>query len=139
MTKPAPSEFGLIHKSGTNLMKRILMAAAALALSASLAMAADDPMASRVGNTTVVTNAKGEVTKLMYNKDGTVTIVQPDGAKVTGKWAVKDGKLCITPDGGPMKGKEQCNAFDPSKKAGDSWEMTAADGSKVKIAIVAGQ
>ncbi len=120
-------------------MKRILMAAAAVALSASLAMAADDPMANRYGNTTVVTNAKGEVTKLMYNKDGTVTVVNPDGSKATGKWAVKEGKLCITPDSGPMAGKEQCNPFDPSKKAGDSWEITTADGSKVKVALVAGQ
>lgn len=120
-------------------MKRILTAVAVAAFSASLAMAADDPLASRYGNTTVVTNAKGEVTKLTYNKDGTMAIVQPDGSKITGKWAVKDGKLCITPDGGPVAGKEQCNPFDPSKKAGDSWEITAADSSKVKVAIVAGQ
>jgi len=119
-------------------MKRILTAFAVAAFSASLAMAADDPMANRYGNTTVVTNAKGEVTKLMYNKDGTMTVVQPDGSKVTAKWAVKEGKLCITPDGGPMAGKEQCNPFDPSKKAGDNWEITAGDGSKVKISIVAG-
>jgi YD repeat-containing protein len=120
-------------------MKRILAGIAVAVFSATLALASDDPMANRYGNTTVVTNAKGEVTKLMYNKDGTMTIVQPDGSKITGKWAVKEGKLCITPDGGPMAGKEQCNPFDPSKKVGESWEVTTADGSKVKVAIVAGQ
>lgn len=120
-------------------MKRILMAVAAVAFSASLAMAADDPMASRYGNTVTVTNAKGEVTKLMYNKDGTMSVVQADGTKGTGKWAMKDGKLCITADGGPMAGKEQCAPFTAGKKVGDTWEQTVADGSKVKVAIVAGQ
>jgi hypothetical protein len=120
-------------------MKRIMLGVAALALSTSLAIAADDPLANRYGNTTVVTNAKGEVTKLTYKKDGTMGVVLPDGTKGTGKWKHADGKLCITPDAGPMAGKEQCNPFDPSKKAGDSWEITTADGSKVKVAIVAGE
>jgi YD repeat-containing protein len=120
-------------------MKRILAGVAVAVLSSSLAFAAEDPLANRYGNTTTVTNAKGEVTKLTYKKDGTMTVVQPDGTKVPAKWAVKDGKLCITPDVGPTAGKEQCNPFDPSKKAGDSWEVTGADGSKIKVAIVAGE
>jgi YD repeat-containing protein len=120
-------------------MKRILAGVAVAVLSSSLALASDDPLANRYGNTTVVTNAKGEVTKLMYDKNGTMAIVQADGTKITGKWVVKEGKLCVTPDGGPMAGKEQCNPFDPSKKAGDSWEVTTADGAKVTVAIVAGQ
>src|SRR5262245_31483048 len=117
-------------------MKRILTAVAVAALSASLAMASDDPMANRYGNTVTATNAKGEVTKLMYAKGGGLTIVLPDGTKITGKWAIKDSKLCITADAGPMKGQEQCNPFDPSKKVGDSWEIPAADGTKTKVAIV---
>jgi YD repeat-containing protein len=120
-------------------MKRILMGVAALALSTSLAIAADDPMAGRYGNTTTVTNAKGEVTKLQYNKDGTMAVILPDGTKGAGKWVIKDGKLCVTADAGPMKDKEQCNQLVGGKKAGDSWEITMADGSKAKIAIVAGQ
>ncbi len=120
-------------------MKRILMGVAALALSTSLAIAADDPMEGRYGNTTTVTNAKGEVTKLHYNKGGTMAVILPDATKTTGKWAMKDGKLCVTADAGPQKGQEQCNPFVGAKKPGDSWEITAADGSKLKIAIVAGQ
>jgi YD repeat-containing protein len=120
-------------------MKRILMGAAAFALSASLAVAADDPMAGRYGNTTTVTNAKGEVTKLHYNQDGTMAVVLPDGTKTTGKWALKDGKLCVTADAGPQKGQEQCNPFSGAKKVGDTWEITMADGSKAKVALVAGQ
>ena len=118
-------------------MKRIL-AVAAFALSATLAVAAADPMAGRYGNTTVVTNAKGEVTKLQYKADGTMTVILPDGTKTTGKWAMKDGKLCVTPDAGPQKGQEQCNPFTAGKKVGDSWEITLGDGTKAKVAIVAG-
>jgi YD repeat-containing protein len=116
-------------------MKRILVGAVALALSTTLAFA--DPMASRYGNTTVITNAKGEVTKLHYNQDGTMTVILPDGTKTTGKWVVKDGKLCVTPDAGEFKGKEQCNPL-ADKKVGDTWEITLSDGSKAKVAIVAG-
>lgn len=120
-------------------MKRILMGVAALALSTTLAVAAADPMAGRYGNTTVVTNAKGEVTKLHYNQDGTMAVILPDGTKTTGKWAMKDGKLCVTADAGPQKGQEQCNPFAGEKKVGDTWEITMGDGSKAKVTIVAGQ
>jgi hypothetical protein len=120
-------------------MKRILAGVAVAVLSASLALASDDPMASRYDNTVTVTNAKGEVTKIHYNKDGTLSVIQPDGTKGTGKWAMKGDKLCITPDQGPMAGKEQCSPFAAGKKEGDSWEQTLADGTKVKVAIVAGR
>lgn len=120
-------------------MKRILAGVAVALLSSSLAFAADDPMQSRYDNTVTVTNTKNEVTKLHYNKDGTLNVTLPDGTKTTGKWALKDGKLCVTADAGPTKGQEQCNAFDATKKVGDSWEITGADGSKSKVAIVAGR
>jgi opacity protein-like surface antigen len=120
-------------------MKRILAGVAVAVFSASLAIAADDPMQSRYDNTVTITNAKGEVTKLHYNKDGTVNVVLPDGSKASGKWALKDGKLCVTADAGPTKGKEQCNAFDGTKKVGDTWELAAPDGTKSKVAIVAGR
>lgn len=96
-------------------------------------------MASRYGNTVAITNAKGEATKILYNEDGTLTVVQPDGTKATGKWKLKGDTLCVTPDAGPMAGKEQCSPFVAGQKAGDSWDQTLADGSKVKVAITAGR
>lgn len=120
-------------------MKRILAGVAIAAFTATLAFAADDPMASRYGNTVVVKGADGKDTKLHYNQDGTMTVIQPDGAKGTGKWSMKGDKLCVTPDAGPTAGKEQCNPFTAGKKVGDSWDQTLADGSKVKISIVAGR
>ena len=120
-------------------MKRMLMGVAALALGTTLAFASADPMAGRYGNTTTVTNAKGEVTKLHYNQDGTMAVILPDGTKTTGKWAMKDGKLCVTADAGPQKGQEQCSQFAGEKKVGDTWEITLGDGTKAKVALVAGQ
>lgn len=121
-------------------MKRILAGVAIAVFSTSLAFAAaEDPMQSRYDNTVTITNAKGEVTKLHYNKDGTLAVTQADGTKGTGKWKLSGDKLCVTPDAGPTAGKEQCSPFTAGKKVGDSWDQTLADGSKVKVAIVAGR
>ena len=57
------------------------------------AVASDDPMAGAYGNTVLVTNAKGETSKIWINKDGTYTAQGADGKQGTGKWALKDGKL----------------------------------------------
>jgi hypothetical protein len=120
-------------------MKRILAGIALATFSASLAFAADDPMASRYDNTVVLKMADGKETKLHYNKDGTLGVTQPDGTKGTGKWKLNGDKLCVTPDAGPTAGKEQCSAFTAGKKVGDSWEQTLADGSKAQVSIVAGR
>ena len=121
-------------------MKRLALGLfAAVALTgAALAAAPADPMASRYENTVTLTDAKGAVTKVHYNKDGTMTVTQPDGTKVTGKWTLKDGKLCVTLDAGPTAGKEGCNPF-ADHKVGDTWDVTLADGSKTKAALVAGR
>lgn len=117
-------------------MKRIVLGlAAAVALSAA---AFADVMASRYGNTVVITDTKGGVTKLMYDKDGKMSVVMPDGTKGTGKWALKDGKLCITADAGPTAGKEQCSPV-AEHKVGDEWEVPLADGTKAKAKLVAGR
>lgn len=115
-----------------------LFAAVALTGAALADAPAADPMASRYENTVTLTDAKGAVTKVHYNKDGTLTVIQPDGAKVTGKWALKDSKLCVTLDAGPAAGKEGCNPF-AEHKVGDTWDVTLADGTKSKAALVAGR
>jgi hypothetical protein len=98
---------------------------------------ASDPMASRYENTVTLTDATG-TTKIHYNKDGTMTTILPNGTKGTGKWAMKDGKLCVTLDQGPNAGKENCNPF-VERKVGDSWDVTLADGTKAKASLVAGR
>ena len=112
-----------------------------LALLAAIAFAASaiagDPMASRYENTTTLTDANG-VTKIYYNKDGTLTTVLPNGTKGTGKWRAKDNKLCVTLDAGPAAGQETCTPM-VERKVGDTWEVTLADGTKAKVALVAGR
>jgi hypothetical protein len=116
-------------------MKRFVIAFAAAALSSA---AFADVMASRYGNTVTVTDSKGGVMKLMYDNDGKMSVVMPDGTKGTGKWALKDGKLCITPDQGPTAGKEACNPT-AEHKVGDEWEVPLPDGTKGKAKLVAGR
>jgi hypothetical protein len=117
-------------------MKKIVLGMVAAVMFAGMAMAAD-LMASRYENTTTLTNANG-VTKIYYEKDGTLTTLLPDGTKGTGKWAVKDGKLCVTLDAGPNAGQENCSPL-AEHKVGDSWEVTLADGTKSQVALVAGR
>ncbi len=118
-------------------MRKFALGLAASVLTFGLAFAGD-PMASRYDNTTTLTDAAGAVTKIYYDKDGTMTTVLPDGAKGTGKWAVKDGKLCVTLDAGPSAGMENCNPL-VERKVGDKWEVTLADGSKLQVELVAGR
>ena len=117
-------------------MKRILLGLAAAVLFVGSALASD-PMASRYDNTTTVTDANG-TTKVYYNKDGTLTSTQPDGSKGTGKWKVADGKLCVTLDAGPNAGMETCSPL-VERKVGDTWDVTLANGTKAKVALVAGR
>jgi hypothetical protein len=118
-------------------MKKTALGILAAAMLATAAIAAADPMASRYENTVTITDATG-TTKIHYNKDGTMTTIGPDGAKGTGKWTMKDGKLCVTLDQGPNAGKEGCNPF-AERKVGDSWDVTLADGTKAKASLVAGR
>ena len=99
---------------------------------------AGDPMANRYENTVTITDASGAVTKIYYNKDGTMKTVLPDGAAGTGKWAVKDGKLCVTLDGGPNAGVESCNPL-VERKVGDEWDVPLPDGTVLKAKLVAGR
>ena len=117
-------------------MKKIVLGLMAAILFVGSAIAAD-LMASRYENTVTLTDATG-VTKIFYSKDGTLTTVLPNGTKGTGKWVVKDSKLCVTLDAGPAAGQETCTPL-VERKVGDTWEVTLADGTKAKIALVAGR
>jgi hypothetical protein len=109
-------------------------------------MAADDPMAGVYGNTVIVTNAKGEATKLWIKNDGTFTGESAKGDKFSGKWTLKDNnkQYCSTVDlpanapAGTPAPKESCTALQGMHKAGDKWDQTDAAGAKSTIEIKAG-
>lgn len=123
-------------------MKRILMGVAALALSTTLAIAADDPMASRYGNTVVAKGADGkEVGRSYYNSDGTLTRKTADGKETKNTWKLENGKVCITQTdpAPPATMAPVCLAFPGEKKVGDSWDVTLPDGTKVTATLQKGR
>lgn len=112
--------------------------ASAFALTALTGVALADPMASRYGNTTVITNAKGEVTKLFYDEGGTFTGVSPQG-EFKGTWAIADGAICLTQTepAPPADAQPICNPVS-EHAVGDKWELGEGD-QKVTIELVAGR
>lgn len=105
------------------------------------AAAGDDPMAGTYGNTVVITNAKGEVSKFRFAPDQTFTYESARGDRRTGTWVLKDGLLCVTthhrPED-PTPEKESCSEFKGEHQAGDTWQQTNPRGDSVTVTIVAG-
>jgi hypothetical protein len=115
----------------------ILSAVAGIALAG--AAFASDPLESRYGNTTKATNAKGEVTKLWYNADGTFT-GDANGTAIKGTWKVEEGKVCLTqtepaPEAGAPT--NQCNELQ-QHAVGDKWSIGEGE-NKIDIELVAGK
>jgi hypothetical protein len=117
-------------------MRKLALGFVASIMTATSALAGD-PMESRYDNTVTLTDSNG-VTKLHYNRDGTLRMVLPNGQEGTGKWAVKDAKLCVTLDAGPNKGVESCNPL-VERQVGEEWEVPLPDGSKIKAKLEAGR
>ncbi len=120
-------------------MKRILLAAAALALTAGVALA--DNLAGYYGNTVVITAPDGKVTKSKVSKDGTYSSVLPDGSTTKGTWAWKDDKTaCFTQtEPAPAAGTAPACFNIDAHKVGDTWSTKTPDGkAEVKYALVAG-
>lgn len=122
-------------------MKRILAAVAVAAFSVTMAMAADDPMANRYGNTVVAKGADGkELGRTYYNADGTMTRKTSDGKESKGTWKLDGGKICITQtEPAPPAGTAPtCLPFAPHK-VGDSWDVTLPDGTKLTATLQQGR
>ncbi len=120
-------------------MKRILLGAAVLALSAGAALA--DNLAGYYGNTVVITAPDGKVSKARVNADKTYATTLPDGTVVQGTWAWKDDKVAcftqVTPP--PAAGQAPlCLPID-AHKVGDNWSLKDKDGKETKYTMQAGQ
>lgn len=122
-------------------MKRILAGMVVAALGVSMAVAADDPMAGRYGNTVVTTSADGkEAGRSYYNADGTFSRKTAAG-EIKGTWKLDGDKLCLTqtepapPAGAPAT----CIPANGGKKVGDSWDVTLPDGTKLKATLQQGR
>lgn len=102
-------------------MRILLGAVAALALSATAAFAGDEVMASRIGNTTITTDASGQSSKIYYEADHSFTGVQAD-QQLSGTWAVNGSQVCLTFTSAPPPGYPNpiCTPV-AAHNVGDSW------------------
>lgn len=141
-TKSAASMMDFSNVEKGNLeMKRILAGLVAAALGVSMAMAADDPMASRYGNTVVAKGADGkELGRTYYDADGSYKRKTPAG-ETKGKWKMDGSKICLTQTepAPPVNQGTVCLPFPGAKAVGDSWEVTLPDGSKATATLQQGR
>jgi hypothetical protein len=112
-------------QEGENPMRRLLIAATALA--ATLVIASATPVLADTlqevtthGMVIMLGDMQIEVT---YTPDGKYTAA--DG-QVTGTWKIDGDKLCTTSNFDP---NENCVPYPKGKKSGDSFEVTGPQGS----------
>jgi hypothetical protein len=102
-------------------MRALLLAATMSIASVSVAYA-DDVMASRYGNTTIATDAKGVQTKIYYKADGTLTGKQGTMA-FKGTWKVANGQVCLNTQPEPMNmANPFCRPVE-ARKVGETWKV----------------
>lgn len=118
------------------MTKFLLGIFAAVALVTS-AFAGDEVMASRYGNTTVVTTANGTVMKIWYNTDHTWT-GEMAGAPTGGTWKVDGSTLCVTYNNPPPGAANPTCSAAMERKIGDHW-MVGEGAGQLSITLVAGK
>jgi hypothetical protein len=100
-------------------MRIELLFAAFVGLTA-CALAADDPMASRYGNTTIALDPDGSTTRLFYRADHSFVAKRADWQS-DGSWALENGKLCLSYKiTRPGVGDKECVSSEPHA-IGDVW------------------
>lgn len=114
-------------------MKRIL-AALALGAAALASPAFAGTVENAFGNTMVAQVAGGPEVRIHFNADSSYVMNLPDGTTVPGAWALQNGQLCMTPQGGAA----QCYPDPGDHKVGDSWTATGPDGD-MTLSLVAGR
>lgn len=98
-------------------------AAAPAATEATSQLAVED-----AAGTYEVTWADGTMTTTTINADGTYVDMMDGEETGHGAWVVKEGKSCLTPEGGA----ELCWTDSPRAEDG-SWTATAEDGTTVTV------
>jgi hypothetical protein len=122
-------------------MKRILLAAAALALSVGAAQA--DPFATAYGNTVTNTGPDGKKTVIYVNADKTWEQHRSDGTVMKGTYTWQDDThACFTlVDPAPKDPSKatNCDEIKGDHKVGDTWTETDPQGQTYTMSITAGR
>jgi hypothetical protein len=122
------------------------LALAGVAILATSAAFADDPMSNTYGNTVMTKDhATGATGSLMFNQDMTYTAKTTDakGQPVSydGKWMLKDSDatICLTPNL-PPNSPGAGTSCTPLQKhnVGDSWTVTNDKGQTYDVSLSAG-
>ncbi len=93
-----------------------------------------DPFANFYGNTVSIENPEG-TRSVLINNDGTYSQVLADGTSADGTWAVDGDNACF--ETGPDTPPYCVEAV--SRNVGDTWDLTAPDGTAEKATLVAGR
>ena len=103
-----------------------------------------DTMSETFGNTVLSTNDKGETTKVWFKADSTYAFEDSKGVKGSGRWVLKDGQYCDTPNlatdaavGTPAP-KEMCFEYQAAHKVGDKWSQKNGEAKTIKVEIKKG-
>ena len=102
-----------------------------------VAFAGSDPFASYYGNTVKVTNAAGSRVVLI-NADGTYTQKLADGTTAGGTWKIEGDQGCFMAANPAPDAKPYCVPA-TEHAVGDSWDLTAPDGTAEKATLTAGR
>lgn len=102
-----------------------------------VAFAGADPFANYYDNTVTVTNANGSRVVLI-NKDGTYTQKLADGTTASGTWKIDGDQGCFMAANPAPDAKPYCVPA-TEHAVGDSWDLTAPDGTAEKATLTAGR
>ncbi|MDP1627010.1 hypothetical protein [Parvibaculum sp.] len=91
-----------------------------------------DPFANFYGNTVKVSGAAGE-RSVFIDVGGSYSQKLPDGSTAEGKYTVEGDTACF------LGGEQPYCVPAEARNVGDSWELTAPDGSKETATLVAGR
>jgi hypothetical protein len=101
-------------------MAKGIFAILALAAVTGAALAGDDVMASRYGNTTIALDPDGSTTRLFYRADHSFAAKRADWQS-EGRWSIENGKLCLAyAVTRPGVGDRECVSSE-SHAVGDVW------------------
>jgi hypothetical protein len=121
-------------------MKRFVLAAAAVLMSAGIAHA--DPFAGMYGNTVTLTAPDSTKSTAYVNADMTWEQHMASGAVLQGTYAWKDANtVCFTLTDPPPKPGDvpNCSPVPSDHKAGDTWTQSDPDGKPITYSITAGR
>lgn len=115
-------------------MRLIFATLAALGFMTGAALA--DPMASFYENTVQVTAADGTERSVLINADGSYSQVMGD-TTLDGTWEIAGEEACFSSAATAETGPYCVEAVE--RAVGDTWDLTAPDGSAESATLVAGR